>query len=122
LDKLSKRFISKTTRTKWNEGTAQTVEHLLCEHKALSSNPPPKKKPLKNKECNSYTGMTVHICNSSDLGSRGRRTKSLKPSHAKVVVRPCLKNKKLAQVVECLSRMCKVLGLIPSTAKKKNVI
>jgi hypothetical protein len=36
-------LISKITRTKWTEGVAQAVEHLLCKHKALSSNSSPTK-------------------------------------------------------------------------------
>jgi hypothetical protein len=31
--------ISKTTRAKWIGGVTPAVEHLLCKHKALSSNP-----------------------------------------------------------------------------------
>jgi hypothetical protein len=31
--------IFKITRTKWTRGVAEVTEHLLCKHKALSSNP-----------------------------------------------------------------------------------
>jgi hypothetical protein len=31
--------ISKISRAKWIESVAQGLEHLLCKHKALSSNP-----------------------------------------------------------------------------------
>jgi hypothetical protein len=34
----------KLTRTKWTGGMAQVVQHLLCKHNALSSNPVLKKK------------------------------------------------------------------------------
>jgi hypothetical protein len=30
--------ISKIMRTKWTGGMAQAVDHLLCKHKAMSSN------------------------------------------------------------------------------------
>jgi hypothetical protein len=36
--------ISKITRVKWTRGMAHAVEHLLCKHKALSSNFSPTKK------------------------------------------------------------------------------
>jgi hypothetical protein len=39
--------ISKTTRTKCTRGIVQTVKHLMCKLKALSSNPSPTK-ILKN--------------------------------------------------------------------------
>jgi hypothetical protein len=34
----------KTTRAKWTRDVAQVVEHLLCKHKTLNSNPSPNKK------------------------------------------------------------------------------
>jgi hypothetical protein len=41
--------ISKITRAKRAGDMAQAVEHLVCEHKSLSSNPrPTKKKKKKN--------------------------------------------------------------------------
>jgi hypothetical protein len=39
--------ISKITRAKWTGGVTQAVEHLLCKHKTLSSNPSPTKKKKK---------------------------------------------------------------------------
>jgi hypothetical protein len=42
--------ISKTTRTKWNGGVAQAVEHLLSNCEALSSNPRPTKNFLKSQQ------------------------------------------------------------------------
>jgi hypothetical protein len=35
--------ISKITRAKWTGGVTQAVEHLLCQHEALNSNPSPTK-------------------------------------------------------------------------------
>jgi hypothetical protein len=42
--------ISKITRVNWTEGTAQTVEHLLCKHEALSSDTNNTKKKKKEEE------------------------------------------------------------------------
>jgi hypothetical protein len=39
--KSSRDPISKITREKWTGGVAQAVQHLLCKHKALSSNASP---------------------------------------------------------------------------------
>jgi hypothetical protein len=40
--------ISKITRAKWTGVAAQVVDHLLCKHEALSSNPSPTKKRKEN--------------------------------------------------------------------------
>jgi hypothetical protein len=37
--------------------------------------------------------VMVHACNRSYSGARGRRITGLRPAWAKVVVKPCLKNK-----------------------------
>jgi hypothetical protein len=42
--------ISKITRAKWTGSVEQTVERLLCQSKALSSNSNPKKKLKKKKK------------------------------------------------------------------------
>jgi hypothetical protein len=42
---LSKTLSPKITRTQWTGGVTQAIQHLLCNHKDLSSTPvPPKKK------------------------------------------------------------------------------
>jgi hypothetical protein len=62
----------------------------------------------------------VHICNPSYSGGGGRKIMSLSLIREKLA-RPCLKNKikpkglrGVAQVVELLPSMCRVLGSIPS--------
>jgi hypothetical protein len=68
----------------------------------------------------------VHICNPSYSGGGGRKIMSLSLIRAKLA-RPCLKNKikpkglrGVAQVVELLPSMCRVLGSIPSSSKKQS--
>jgi hypothetical protein len=39
--------ISKISRAKWPGRVAHTVEHLLCKHESLSSNPGPTKKKIE---------------------------------------------------------------------------
>jgi hypothetical protein len=46
--------ISKITREKWTRYVTQAVEHLLCKHKALSSNSSPTCSPKK--ELTDYEG------------------------------------------------------------------
>jgi hypothetical protein len=41
------------TRAKWIGGMTQEVEHQLCKHKALTSNPSPTKKRKRNWQKNS---------------------------------------------------------------------
>jgi hypothetical protein len=38
----------KITRAKWTGGVTQVVEHLLCKHEALSSNPSPTERKKRN--------------------------------------------------------------------------
>jgi hypothetical protein len=45
----SQDLISKITKAKWTAGVPQAVKHLLCKHKALSSNPSFTKKKKKKK-------------------------------------------------------------------------
>jgi hypothetical protein len=41
LYKIIKKRRLKITKVKWTEGVVQAVQHLLCKHEALSSNPSP---------------------------------------------------------------------------------
>jgi hypothetical protein len=48
-------LISKITTEKWSGGVAQAIEHLLCKHEALSSNPSPTtKKNSRKHQCQDY--------------------------------------------------------------------
>jgi hypothetical protein len=47
---IHKTSISKITSTKWTGGMAEVIEHLLCNHEALSSNPSTTKKKQKKEE------------------------------------------------------------------------
>jgi hypothetical protein len=53
----SKDPVSKITREKWTASVAQLIEHPLCKHRVLSSNPSPtplKKKKRKKKKISMY--------------------------------------------------------------------
>jgi hypothetical protein len=49
-------------KTKWVGGVAQVVECLLWKHKALSSNPIPKKKKEKQRKKRVCSGASFEVC------------------------------------------------------------
>jgi hypothetical protein len=64
--------------------------------------------------------VAAHACNPNYWGGRSRRVRSVRPSKAKVVVRPCLKNQR-AEGRGCVAqgREHKALGWVPRTTKTK---
>jgi hypothetical protein len=78
--------LQKKTRTKWIGGMPQVVEHLLCNHETLSSNPSPIKQkmfPLFNGEeavdtqrqthCNTTTSLFYEHTNTNKFYQTSKR-------------------------------------------------